>query len=650
MSLPPGFLDELRARVPVSRVIGRKVSWDTRRSNPGKGDFWAPCPFHQEKTASFHVDDAKGFYYCFGCHAKGDALTFLRESENMGFLEAVEVLAREAGMPMPARDPAAKERSDARAPLHAAMEAAQRFYRMQLNTAAAANARAYLQRRGLSAAIIERFGLGFATDQRQGLWTHLSQSGFAAEVVVDAGLCARPEGGGAPYDRFRDRIIFPIRDARDRVIAFGGRAMAEGARAKYLNSPETPLFDKGRTLYNIGPARSAMGKGRPLIVAEGYMDVIALVAAGFEGAVAPLGTAITPEQLQLIWRLSDEPVIALDGDTAGLRAGQRLADLALPMLEAGRGLRFAILPQGQDPDDLLRAGGPQAMEAVIAAAQPMARLLWERETAGHVFDSPERRAALDARLRSLLSRLSDASLRAHYTEAFRQMRRDLFGQGRNERGFVPGFRARGAGRGGAERQGAPLPGTRSSALAASAPVEERVRQGMIVALLFAHPALLPEFEEDIQRLSLPEDLARLQRILLEAVGDGTAPVPDDLAQRGGAALERLRGEPYVSNSPLLRAGTPAQTVRKSIAADLALLSARDALRRELDEAATDIEHLADEGLTWRLRQAAAAVENAARHRPDEREDGDGERRDLSAELQALIDGKVWERRRGPGKR
>jgi DNA primase len=180
MSLPPGFLDELRARVPVSRVIGRKVSWDARRSNPGKGDFWAPCPFHQEKTASFHVDDKKGFYYCFGCHAKGDALTFLRESENMGFLEAVEVLAREAGMTMPARDPAERARSDSRAPLYAAMEAAQRFYRMQLNTAAAASARAYLQRRGLSAAIIDRFGLGFAGDQRQGLWTHLSQAGFAA--------------------------------------------------------------------------------------------------------------------------------------------------------------------------------------------------------------------------------------------------------------------------------------------------------------------------------------------------------------------------------------------------------------------------------------------------------------------------------------
>jgi len=641
MSLPPGFLDELRARVPVSRIIGRKVTWDARRSNPGKGDYWAPCPFHQEKTASFHVDDKKGFYYCFGCHAKGDALTFLKEAENMGFMDAVEALAREAGMAMPARDPAERQRADARAPLYAAMEAAARHYRMQLSSAAAAPARDYLQRRGLSAAVIDRFGLGFAPDVRQGLWSHMTGAGIAPDVLIEAGLCARPEGGGTPFDRFRGRIIFPIRDARDRVIAFGGRAMSDAAQAKYLNSPETPLFDKGRTLYNLGPARSAMGKGRSLIVAEGYMDVIALVAAGFEGAVAPLGTAITEEQLRLIWQLNAEPVIALDGDTAGLRAGQRLADLALPLLEAGRGLRFAILPKGQDPDDLLRAGGPAAMEGVIAAAQPMARLLWERETAGHVFDSPERRAALDQRLRALLQRITDPGLRAHYGDAFRELRRDLFGHSRGERAFVPYPK----GRRPAERAHA-LPGTRMSPLGANTPVEERVRQAMIVALLFAHPGLIAEFEADLERLALPADLVPLASVLADLPGTSR----EEAQARGGAALERLLAEPYIATSPMLRASAPLGTVRKSIAADLALLSARDALRRELDEATSDIDNLPDEGLTWRLKQAAAAVDQAARQRADDSADPEGESRDLSAELQAMIDGKVWERRKGPSKR
>lgn len=298
MSLPPQFLDEIRARVPLSRVIGRKVVWDQRRSNQAKGDWWAPCPFHGEKTPSFHVDDQKGFYYCFGCHAKGDALTFLREAEGLGFIEAVELLAAEAGLPMPQRDPRQVQRADRRTELVEVMEQAVRWFRMQLGMGAAEPARAYLDRRGLDAAACESFGIGYAPDQRQGLYNALRAKGIAEALIVEAGLAAKPDDGGAPFDRFRGRIIFPIRDGRGRCIAFGGRAMDPNARAKYLNSPETALFDKGRNLYNIGPARAAVAKGRPLVVAEGYMDVIALVRAGFEGAVAPLGTAITEDQLR----------------------------------------------------------------------------------------------------------------------------------------------------------------------------------------------------------------------------------------------------------------------------------------------------------------------------------------------------------------
>lgn len=287
MSLPPGFLDELRNRVPLSQVVGRKVTWDLRKSNQGKGDFWAPCPFHQEKSASFHVDDRKGFYYCFGCHAKGDAIAFVKDTENVGFMEAVEILTREAGMAMPARDPRAAEKADRRSQLAEVMEEAVRFYRLQLRTGAASAARDYLARRRLSEEGQERFGIGFAPDARQALFQALTGKGIAPDLLVEAGLCARPEDGGAPYDRFRGRIIFPIRDARGRAISLGGRAMDPAARAKYLNGPETPLFDKGRNLYNAGPAREAAGKGQPLVVAEGYMDVIALSEAGFRATVAP---------------------------------------------------------------------------------------------------------------------------------------------------------------------------------------------------------------------------------------------------------------------------------------------------------------------------------------------------------------------------
>src|SRR6056297_982382 len=434
MSLPPGFLDELRNRVSISQVVGRKVIWDTRKSNQAKGDMWAPCPFHQEKTASFHVDDRKGYYYCFGCHAKGDALGFIKETENVGFMEAVEILAREAGMTMPARDPRAAQIADRNTQLAAATEAAVAHFRLQLKTAAGAAARDYLDRRGLDQPTLDRFEIGFAPNARQATFGALTAKGLPADTLIEAGIASKPDDGGAPYDAFRDRIIFPIRDPRGRCIGFGGRAMDPNARAKYLNSRETPLFDKGRALYNHGPAREAAGKGQPLIVAEGYMDVIALVKAGFEAAVAPLGTAITEDQLRLMWRISDEPIIALDGDTAGLRAAMRLVDLAMPLLEAGKSLRFALMPEGKDPDDLLRAEGPASVQKLVDAALPMVQLLWQRETEGRSYDSPERRAALDKALREKIKLIRDPSIRSHYGQAIKELRWQLFNPRRDGAG------------------------------------------------------------------------------------------------------------------------------------------------------------------------------------------------------------------------
>ena len=413
MSLPAGFLDEIRSRVSLAQVVGRKVTWDQRKSNPARQDWWAACPFHQEKSASFHVDEAKGYYYCFGCQAKGDAVSFLRETENLGFLEAVERLAAEAGLPMPARDPAAAARSQANQGLHEAMEAAVQFYGAQLNGARAAQARAYLDRRGLAQAARDRFEIGFAPDSRTALLEHLTAKGFARDRLAEAGLIGLP-ADGSPYDRFRGRIMFPIRDARGRAIAFGARAIAEGQEPKYLNSPDTPLFDKGRTLYNIAQAQGPARKAGTVIVTEGYVDVIALAQAGLDHAVAPLGTAITEHQLSLLWKLAPEPVVALDGDGAGLAAAHRLIDLALPLLGPGRSLRFALMPPGQDPDDVIRAGGAGAMQMLLDASRPIVDLLWTRETEGAVLDSPERRAALDARLRAHLARIADPSLRGHW--------------------------------------------------------------------------------------------------------------------------------------------------------------------------------------------------------------------------------------------
>lgn len=650
MSLPPGFLDELRARTTLSRVVGRKVTWDLRKSNQAKGDLWAPCPFHQEKTASFHVDDRKGYYYCFGCHAKGDALTFLREAENMSFMEAVETLAREAGMQMPAADPKAAERADRRTELARVMEEAVRHYRLQLRTTAGAAAREYLTRRGLSEAARDRFEIGFAPEGWQGLWDHLKAKGIADEMILAAGLAKPSTKGKAPYDVFRDRIMFPIRDARGRCIAFGGRAMNPSDSAKYLNSPETELFDKGRTLYNLGPAREAAGKGQPLLVAEGYMDVIALAGAGFEAAVAPLGTAITEEQLRLIWRLHPEPLIMLDGDQAGIRAATRLVDLALPMLEAGQGLRFVILPEGMDPDDLLRARGRAAMEAAIAGAEPMVNLLWRRETEGRVFDSPERKAALDKTLRAAIRRISDPSIRAHYGEEIKRLRWELFSSARaQDRGGRAAPRSVAGGRIRLGASAEPLPGTRASLLAgaAGAEVEDYLHEAMILAISITHPACAVRFESQLETVVLRDaGHERLRHALLVALHDGDpAGLRAKLSRSVGAELEKLFALAHVRIAPPVRNAEETDFAAMCLAEELAKLEARRGAEAEVAEAMEDLAGLADEGLTWRLGQATAARHRAERSKLDDDSDMGEDRGALSAELQRLIDAAVWEKKK-----
>ncbi|MEL6913431.1 MAG: DNA primase [Pseudomonadota bacterium] len=608
MSLPPGFLDELRSRTSLSGVVGRKVIWDQRKSQSGKGDMWAPCPFHQEKTASFHVDDRKGYYYCFGCHAKGDAISFVRETENVGFMEAVEILAGEAGMQMPARDPKAQEKADERTELAQVMEEAVKFFRLQLSRGPGAAARDYLAGRGLAGQALARWEIGFAPAGWQNLWEHLRGKGIAAQKIIACGLAKPSDKGRDPYDTFRNRIMFPIRDPRGRAIAFGGRAMDPSDNAKYLNSPETLLFDKGRTLFNHGPAREAAGKGQPLLVAEGYMDVIALAEAGFTATVAPLGTAVTETQLQLLWRMADEPIIALDGDTAGLRAAMRVIDLALPVLEAPKSLRFALMPEGQDPDDLLKSAGPEAMTERLEAAMPLVQLLWRRETDGKIFDSPERKAALDKSLRDALRRIKNPSLRGHYGEEVKRLRMELFGYGPPggaRQAFVPGRR----------RPAQPQGSTKRSALATGMSQEE-LREAAILATLIATPAALPDFYTELEDMACAGAHAELQSLLLALPED--AQHRDEIAQRAGRdAIEKLFRLPHIAINPAVRAAGDLELARLSLAEEFAKLAAHRGHAREVAEAIEDLNGLADEGLTWRLGQAAEAMNRAGRQDDDD---------------------------------
>ena len=599
MSLPPGFLDELRSRASISQVVGRKVMWDSRKSNQGKGDMWAPCPFHHEKTASFHVDDQKGYYYCFGCHAKGDALGFIKETENVSFMEAVEILAGEVGMPMPERDPQAQQKVARRTQLVEIMELALQYFRLQLNTSAGADARAYLSGRALSQQALDRFEIGYAPDSWQGLWDHLTGKSVSEELILAAGLSKPSNKGKRPYDTFRNRIIFPIRDPQKRCIGFGGRAMDPNDPAKYLNSPETELFDKGRSLYNHGPAREASGKGQSLIVAEGYMDVIALAEAGFGASVAPLGTAVTQTQLQLMWRICDEPIIALDGDTAGIRAAQRVMDLALPLLEAGKSLRFAVMPNRQDPDDVLRAGGPGALQALLDAARPMVDLLWERETYGKNFDSPERKAALDKTIREKLQLIKDPSIRGHYGQAIKDKRWQLF-RPKAAPKTARGFNAKTG-----YNLVTPQASTRNSALANGSEPSHLLRHSVILASLLNCPNALPVVEGALEDLQFEKPLHRdLQQFLLQFSG-----APDQLWSEaeqifGVPQLESLMQLPHVRIAPSVRNSSDLSFVVTCLRQEFAQIFATDAHGREVAEAILDVSDVDSEGLTWRISESA----------------------------------------------
>src|SRR6056297_2475752 len=644
MSLPPGFLDELRTRLSLSQVVGRKVMWDTRKSNQAKGDMWAPCPFHQEKTASFHVDDRKGFYYCFGCHAKGDAIAFIRETENLGFMEAVQALAAEAGMEMPAEDPAAQARAARRTDLTEIMEMAVRQYRRHLSTAQGIEAKEYLQRRGLGPEIQERFGIGFAPDARRFLWDHLTGQGIDGARLIAAGLAAEPDGGGAPYDRFRGRIMFPIRDPRGRCIAFGGRAMDPADDAKYLNSQDTELFDKSRVLYHHGPAREAAGKGKPLIVAEGYMDVIALAMAGFDASVAPLGTAVTEHHLQLLWRIADEPIIALDGDGAGLRAAYRTIDVALPLLEAGKSLRFALMPQGMDPDDLLRAKGPVAVQDVLDRALPMVQLLWQRETDGRVFDSPERRASLDKAVREKIKMIQDPSIRSHYGEAIKDLRWALFSPRRQKGGGA----RQGFGRGGRWQPPASARQTTRASLlvAAGEGAHQRLREALILATVICTPQVFDDVEGQLEGITCSDpEHERLRGLILRHAGQAGDALRARLeTEAGGDALEKLLSLPHVALAPAVRRPGDPDIARMTIAEELNKLDAERGLSAEVREAAEDLAGVADEAVTWRLGQAAEERQRALRSQTEDTteydlaENGARISRDEREKLEKLLNG------------
>ncbi len=509
MPLPPSFLDDLRARLPISEVVGRRLKL-TRAGREWK----ACCPFHKEKTPSFTVSDDKGFFHCFGCGAHGDVLGFVMRHDHLSFMEAVEQLAARAGLPVPQASPEERVQAERQKGLYELVETACVWFESQLHTPAGRAAQDYLVRRGLDDDTIARFRLGYAPADSRALLAHLKGEGFDEAQIIEAGLARRPDDGRAAYAFFRHRILFPVTDRRGRVIAFGGRLM-EGDGPKYINSPDTPLFHKGRLLYGLARARGAADQGHGVIVAEGYMDVIALVRAGFDAAVAPLGTALTEAQVAELWRLAPLPVLCFDGDDAGRRAAWRAVDRILPILEPDHSVAVAFLPAGEDPDSLLRGpDGVTAMKDVLAAARPLADVVWEREVQQRDVSAPEGRAGLKAALLAQAHRIADRTVQRFYVSHFNnRVFETFFNRAQRIYGGKPEIGL---------RRGSPVPRRPK--------LEELETQFLVLALL--HPDMFAENEDFF--IGLPGSAAEnteLRRLIFDILANDPETSSADLIER-----------------------------------------------------------------------------------------------------------------------
>jgi DNA primase len=532
MRYPPHFLEEIRARLSVSQVVGRKVPL----KRAGR-EFKGLSPFKDERTPSFTVNDQKGFYHCFASGEHGDIFTFLMKTEGLSFPEAVERLAGEAGVPMPKLSARDEAREDQHQRLYRLMEASAAFFETALTSGPGTEARRYLEKRGLANETIRSFRIGYGPNDRSALKQHLAKAGFTNEEMIASGMLIGGEDIPVAYDRFRNRVIFPITDLRDRVIAFGGRALDPDQPAKYLNSPETPLFHKGHVLFNAFRARGAAHEKSRVIAVEGYMDVIALAEAGFAESVAPLGTALTEEQVALLWRLAPEPILCFDGDAAGRKAAFRAVETVLPLLKPGFSVRFAFLPGGLDPDDLVRQKGPQAFEEELGRTRALFDVLWTREEEAQDLSTPEHRAAFEARLRTMVARIGDASVKAHYERELREtlwtlnrtiVREIARGEGprRNSQSgtrrnnVTPDWRVRERARLGqlsGQRRGEP---PRRAAVASPELAQQAelapAREALLIKTILNHPWLIEEHAEEIAAATLlSAPVSRLRDAVLE---------------------------------------------------------------------------------------------------------------------------------------
>ena len=627
MRFTPSFLDEIKARLPVSEVVRRRVKL-VKAGREWKG----LSPFNAEKSPSFFVNDQKMAWFDFSSGNNGNIFDFVMRTEGLSFPEAVERLAGEAGLQMPVVSRESEQRERERATLQDVMELAAAFFEAQLQAREGARARGYLADRGVAPAVQRQFRIGYSPAERFALRDHLAGKGVLAEQMIEAGLLVHGEDIAVPYDRFRDRVMFPICDRSGRVIAFGGRTMDKEVSAKYLNSPETTLFHKSHVLFNHHNARKAAHDKGVVIAVEGYVDVISMSAVGFTNVVAPMGTALTPEQCELLWRMAEEPVLCFDGDKAGRKAAYRAIETALPLIGAGKSLRFAFLPDGQDPDDLARSGGAEAIEAVLGASRPLVDVLWTRETEAGQLDTPERRAALERRLFETIKAITDETLRRHYRQEIEARLGALFGRAPGGGGGYgkQGVRRAPQGQGGGFRPaggrfGAPPPPrgyleqavpaspslTRSSLFASGRAVISQ-REALITLISVNHPRLTATYAEDLAGLDFANrDLVHLVDSVLGRLSDPyiDAPAVRAAIEKAGQAellgrVERAAGQ---STAWCVRPDAEERDAEEVLKQALALHRRARALHNELRSAELALgEDATDENLN-RLREIQAEL-------------------------------------------
>ncbi|HUZ91494.1 MAG TPA: DNA primase [Methylocella sp.] len=632
MRFPPSFLDEIKARLPVSEVVRGRVKL-TRAGREWKG----LSPFNTEKTPSFFVNDQKMAWFDHSAGKNGNIFDFVMETEGLSFPEAVKRLAQEAGLALPRVSPEADAEEKARASLHEVLALAASYFSARLSSSQGAAARAYLAARGLDAGLQTQFGLGYALAEKYALRDHLAAKGIPVQAMIEAGLLIHGEDIAVPYDRFRDRIMFPIHDASGRVIAFGGRALAKDAQPKYLNSPETALFHKGAILYNHHRARKAAHEGAQLIAVEGYVDVIAMTSAGFEASVAPLGTALTADQCELLWKMSEEPILCFDGDRAGRKAAYRAIDMALPLIGPGRSLSYALLPEGEDPDDLVRTSGREAVFQVLSQALPLAELIWKRETEDKDFGTPERRAGLERRLGEIAREIRDEALRRYYQADFKARLFQFFNRqfftkdgARPFKGMAKPMRTAGP------KTPWQRPGEPQNHLAAPPPVSQSLagsplfrpgksslppREGLILLLLLNHPGLIGRHIEDLAEIAFSSAEAGALRdalIALSAASAAAAPLdrtgPDAASLRSatdgqgfGPILQKLDAMAAHSSHWYVKTGAAEADAEEVLKQALSLHRRARALHKELQLAELALGRDSSEVNLGRLRDIQAQL-------------------------------------------